>query len=244
MRVRSPSPSFAAISMRPRHPDGPRDVGGSGAETALLTAAENDGCEPNRRSSVADPQRTDTLRPIELVRRGGEEIDIEFGDIHRDLADGLGGVAVNESTARTGEFGRLGQRLDGARFIVREHQGHQDGVVTERVGELIEIDSTGAVDPDEGDLPTAFRQRRQGLEDRSVFGALADDVPAAVRQRFGGAHESDVVALGRTGGEHHFARRVSAEQPVHRGAGPLQFRGRIASGPVVAGRRVGIASRS
>ena len=101
-RVRSPSALFGRELHRPGHADGAGDVGGSRAQTILLTTAMDHRRQPDRRPPVADPQRAHTLGSVELVRRQGEQIDIELADIHRDLADGLGGVAVQRARPARG----------------------------------------------------------------------------------------------------------------------------------------------
>src|SRR5262245_39906884 len=75
-------------------------VGGKspGANPALLSPAEQDGCEPDT-WSTSDVEGTTPLRAIELVRRERQQVDVQGADIHRDLANTLRRVDMQQHFA-------------------------------------------------------------------------------------------------------------------------------------------------
>ena len=74
-------------------PDDAGDVLGARAQATLVAAAVQDGLQARAALHV---QGADPLGAVELVPREAEEIDAELGDVHRQRADGLHGVRVEQ----------------------------------------------------------------------------------------------------------------------------------------------------
>lgn len=98
----------------------------AGAPAALMSGAVDERLDLDPPANV---ERADALGGIDLVARDGEKIDPELIiDLRRDLADGLGGVGVQEHAALAGDLRDLGDRLDRADLVVRVHDADQTGV--------------------------------------------------------------------------------------------------------------------
>jgi hypothetical protein len=138
------------------------------------------------------------------VADDGEEVDGEVVDVDvdGDLADGLGGVGVEQDAVPASDPGQLADRLDGAGLVVgvhdrRQHRRRCDGGL-ERLG----VDEAMAIDGKGGD-PEAVEpvQAVADGEQRRVLGLLGDDVVTAIPSRQGGAGHGEGVALGPSAGE-------------------------------------------
>ena len=77
------------------------------------------------------------------MRREAHQIDAERLHIDRNLADGLSSVGMQQHAAVFAEPADLRQRLDGADFVVGQHDGDEDRVVADRRGQALDFDQSG-----------------------------------------------------------------------------------------------------
>ena len=75
----------------------------------------------------APQQSANALGPIELVAAQRQQIDADIGHGQGNVADGLGGIAMEEHAALAAEGGDGGQGLQHADFIVGRHHRQQQG---------------------------------------------------------------------------------------------------------------------
>ena len=83
-----------------------------------------------------DIQPADPLGAIHLVGRETEQVDAQLLDVDGELADRLGGVAVQQHAALFTQPADLGQRLDCADLVVGQHHGNDDRIVAQGLGHL------------------------------------------------------------------------------------------------------------
>ena len=162
----------------------------------------------DERRVPAREKRTDSDRRADLVPGQGKRVETAGGEVDRQLADGLDGVAVHRDAVLVGDRDDLGDRLDGADLVVGPHHGDErDGfrVAVQRRVERVEPDAAEAVDRQPLDLGALVAgQPLQGVEHRVVLDAAGDDaaapwigLPAAPVE----ALDREVVGLGAAGGE-------------------------------------------
>ncbi len=129
---------------------------------------------------VADVQRADALRALELVGAERHEVRAERLDVEVDVRRGLDGVDVeDDALAGADPGGDLGDRLDRADLVVGEHDRDQDRLVVERRLELVGIDPAVAVDRQLDDLEAELLEVAQRVADRVVLDRRGDDPVAA-----------------------------------------------------------------
>ncbi len=75
----------------------------------------------------------------------GHQIHFQLAQIDRQFAHALGGINVVDDTARAAHFADGRDILHHADFVVHVHDGNQNGVVTHRCFELVEIDDAVAL---------------------------------------------------------------------------------------------------
>ena len=78
-------------------------------------------------------QGSDAFRPVKLVPREAEKVHSQGLNIHRDLACGLDAVGVKECAAGVGQGRQFRQGLDGAGFVIGQHDAHETGAGAERL---------------------------------------------------------------------------------------------------------------
>ncbi len=197
---------------------------GAGAASPLLSAA----AQQRRQIDPAGyDQRADPRRAADLVRRQGQQIGADRGDVERHLAGGLHRVAVKEGALRMRQRRDLRDRLDDAGLVVGEHNRNQrrPRVSREKTGESVEPDDAVAVDRDR--LGPRNRLAHRVMLDRGHQQALAP-----------GAEQGQMIGLAAAADENDaFGRR--ADQSRHRdaaalhhlppGAAPAVNRGRVAA---------------
>ena len=79
----------------------------------------------HERGAASHVQGSDSLGCIELVTGDGEQVDAQIVNIHRDLADRLGGVGVDERAALLGHGRQFPDRLDRSGLVVGVHDGDE-----------------------------------------------------------------------------------------------------------------------
>ncbi len=191
--------------------DRPGDVLGAGAAVALLGATL---LLRQDVRAVPDIERSDALRPLELVRPERDEVCPERLDIDVDVRCRLDRVDVeDEALARSHPGGDLGDRLDRAHLVVGEHDRDEDRLVVERRLELVGVHPAVAVDRQLDDLEAELLEVAQRVPDRVVLDRRGHDAMAARLAGPRRALEREVVRLGAAGREDDLAAlRVELRQ--------------------------------
>src|SRR5215469_7294354 len=76
---------------------------------------------------------------MELVSTGCQRGHSKIMKMDRNAADSLNCVSVDANTPRTTERGQFCNRLDGAGFIVRQHECYKASVITKGVGHVVRV---------------------------------------------------------------------------------------------------------
>ncbi len=71
-------------------------------------------------------QRANPFRPIKLMCGNTHYVDVERLDVHRDLANCLHAIRMEDHALFMAQLTNLRNRLDHANLIVGEHDRHQD----------------------------------------------------------------------------------------------------------------------
>ena len=140
-------------------------------------------------------QGPDAFRSVDLVGGEGHQVDLERFDIHRDLADALRRVAVEENALFLGDPGDLGNRMNRPDFVVGQHDGDEDRLVRDGFPDLVGIDEAFFTDRQVRDLDAALLQRLAGVQHRPVLRATGNDVVAFLLVHFHDALERQVVGF-------------------------------------------------
>lgn len=115
------------------------------------------------------------------MRRAAEQIHTEIVHIHGDTAQGLGSVGVQHRPTAVTQFGDLGNRLEDANFVLGRHHGDERGVVIDRSGERLDINTPRLSVPLRNDRQTRDAKPDRfelgdGIEHRRMLGANGDHV--------------------------------------------------------------------
>jgi len=194
---------------RHSHSDDAGDVFGPGAAAAFLASAGQDRHHPQ---AAPNPERTDALGPVELVRRHRQHVHAERLDVDRDLAGRLDRIRVKQRAPLVRGARQLCDRLNRPDFVVRVHHRDDRRVVRERLAQRRRRDDAALVDGEQGGPPPSLRQRLQRIEHRFVLDRARHEVPPSRGlERFSCTTDGDVVGFSPSAGEQHF-RRLGTDQ--------------------------------
>ena len=130
--------------------------------------------------ALAHPQRANTLRAVDLVRRHGDEV----GTVAKlDAAERLDGVGQHQRAGRMDHFGNGGDRLPDADLIVHHHHRNEQHAAVELARKQVEIEASVMTDRKQGEVDAVARQPLAGVEHRGMFGGDGDDAVAALLRR-------------------------------------------------------------
>ena len=184
---------------------------GAAPQAAFLAAAMQQRFEDH---AAAHVQAADALGSAELVPGERQGVDAQCLDIHRDLAYRLHAIDVEMDPPPLQHLGDLAHRLQGADFIVHQHDRHQPGIVPQRLAYPLGADQAFTVRRQAGDLEAEDPfQVRGDLEDRRMLDGRDDDVGGLRHTTDGAAGEQraldrPVVGLGASRGEGQLGRRA------------------------------------
>src|SRR5208282_6045252 len=116
-------------------------VEGAGTHAALVAAAVNDGGELHTGVAAANIQRANALGAVNLVAANGQQVDVVFLYVDRNLANGLHAVRGEENAVFLGDFADLGDGIDDANLVVGVHDGDQNGGRANGGFQLIQVDA-------------------------------------------------------------------------------------------------------
>ena len=170
--------AFARQPGRFAESDDAGHVQGARAQAALVSAAVDERRQGDLRPRP-DIERANALRPIHLVCAQRGEVDVHGDDVKGHASDALHGVAMKQHAALPAEGAYLGNGLQRADLVVREHDRDQRRIdprhLALEAGEDLAIaHATMLLD----------RRRRTGLP-RTLFGLRADTGNAALRSADG-----------------------------------------------------------
>ena len=115
---------------------------------------------------VAEVERADALGTLELVGAHREEVDAEGGHVDLQVRRSLDRVDREQDAAMRMDAVRdLGDRLDRADLVVRQHDRDQDRLVGDRRVDVVGIDPTIAVDRQLDDLEAELLEVADGVAD-------------------------------------------------------------------------------
>ena len=80
------------------------------------------------------------------------EVDLHLVDVDGDLADGLGGVGVEEDFVLAAQLADLLHGLDDADLVVDHHDGDEGGLLADGLLQVGHLDPALGVDRQVGDL--------------------------------------------------------------------------------------------
>ena len=147
---------------------------------------------------IRRPRRTSSapaaLRAAQLVGRDAEQVRPEPGEVQRDVPRARARVDVHQDVTGPRRRAGLGDRLHGADLVVRELDGDEDGLVRDRRSDLVRVEATESVHPDDRELTrfaTACVQHTGvldgGRDDRAAEPTPSNAAPDRVVDRLGAA---------------------------------------------------------
>ena len=105
-------------------------------KSALLPAAIEQRFQPHHAGSAPDIEGADPFGPVDFVGREAHQIDVG-GSTLTGILPTAWVASVCRDAALAAEVADFGQRLDGADFVVGQHDGDQDRVVADGRGQLL-----------------------------------------------------------------------------------------------------------
>eukprot|EP00038_Savillea_parva_P006327 m.162992 g.162992 ORF g.162992 m.162992 type:complete len:304 (-) comp12259_c0_seq1:573-1484(-) len=114
---------------------------GPATHATLLPAARDERLEADARAA-SHVQRTHALGAVNLVTRDGHEINVHVIDIDRNLADGLGGVRVEERLVLAAQGANLCNGLRRPNLIVDRHHRDNCSLWSNGCIQFLKIDQT------------------------------------------------------------------------------------------------------
>ena len=158
--------------------------------------------------AVTDHDRADALRPVDLVRADGHEVNAPSQRLERHFAERLYRVDM-EKRLGTAAFDPLCDRfggLDRARFVVDRHDADKDRFVSQKAVERFEVNDTVAVDRRVLYIIAQLGKSFRALVDGGMLHRGDDDPVAATFERLSCAEQYGVVGFRSAGGEDDILR--------------------------------------
>jgi len=181
--------------------DNARNIFRSRAEAALVVSAEE---KLAKTRAALDEERADSFRGMEFVPGERKEIELERLDVDWDFTDRLHGVRVEIDVGFGGNASDFRERLDGAEFVIRMHDGDKHGAGANRLAKFVEVDQAVARDGKVRYSDALFFESLTGVKDGFVFDGRGNDM---LRRGGRGSHDAEngvVVRLSAATGKHNF----------------------------------------
>ena len=196
------------------------------------------------RNAPANVERPDPRRSPELVPRDRKQVDLEGHRVHRQVADRLAGIRVEQHARLTAQPSALCDRLDRSHLVVRVVHGREERArAADLRGERVEVDRAVAVHPDEHGLEPVGLERMEHAAHRGVFDRRRDDPGAELADRPDAAPDRERHRLGAPAREHDLVG-LGSERACDRRAGVVEQSFRRQSVPVHAQRVGELVQRS
>lgn len=191
------------------HGDDPGDVLRPGATAPFLTTTDLQGSNSGRRSY---DERSDPLRPTELVGAQTEEIDVTGDTWEIGPAEGLDRIGVDHrfGCMSADELDDPGEGLEGADLVVHRHHRDQtdagslaalptSGLDVEHLDQCVGVESSVGIDTDHPSVEVLDRIEHGMMLDRTAHhdaGGHGDRIGAGPAR----CEHREVVRLGPTAG--------------------------------------------
>mmetsp|Transcript_40877 Transcript_40877/g.108166 ORF Transcript_40877/g.108166 Transcript_40877/m.108166 type:complete len:254 (-) Transcript_40877:75-836(-) len=159
-------------------------------------------------------ERSDALGAVELVRRDGEQVDLQRIDVDGHLADGLRRVHVEEDLFLAAKLADFGDGLDHANLVVCVHHRDQRRLRPNRRLERLEVDEAVCAHRQVGHVEALLLQPAARVEHALVLSDGRDDVVLLWMVELRHALDRHVVRLGGARGEDDLLR-VGADERRH-----------------------------
>src|SRR5262249_57688063 len=114
--------------------------------------------------SVADVEGTDALRRVELVAGQRQDVHAEPRHVDRNLAGRLSRVRMHEGAVLVRKPSDLLDRLECADLVVRVHDADEQGGLSKRAPQRLEIDDTVSINRQDRDAATEALEEGPGGE--------------------------------------------------------------------------------
>ena len=152
----------------------------------------------------------------------GQHVDALGVYVNGQVAHSLNGVGVEGNALFPAQGSNFSDRLDGADFVVGEHDGHQGGVLPDGGGHVLHLYNAAFINGDQGDLKAFFGELVHGMKDSVVLDGGGDEVFFAFAStHLGGAGNGLIVRLAAAGGEVNLSG-LGSDGFCHRLPGGLQ----------------------
>src|SRR5256884_1561982 len=124
----------------------------------------DDGGELHAWIAAAHVQSADSLRPINLVRADGQQVDVVPLDVDRNLAHCLHAVHRKENPAFLGNLADFRDGVDHANFVIGVHDGDQNRRRLDGRFQILQADPSVALYREISHLKTVLFQILAGVE--------------------------------------------------------------------------------
>ena len=114
---------------------------------ALLCSSMNEGTDLH---TLADVEKSDALRAVQLVSAGAEHVDVILVYIDRQLAVCLHGIGVEQNSMLLCDLSDLFDRLNRSDLIVCKHHRNKDRIRADRSFQLVDLYLAVLIDIDIG----------------------------------------------------------------------------------------------
>ena len=174
----------------------------AGSQAAFLSTA------PLQRlqfDSFPDHQGADALGTVELVGTEADEVQSERIRLQGDVAQGLGGIAVQANATLTADRRQFSQGLNHSDLVIGRHHADQSGLRGDRLLQLLGGDQPIGAWGQQGHPEALAPQLLQRVEHSVVLRGHADQMTGSHGP--GMAEQRQVVGFRGTAGEHDALRR-------------------------------------
>src|SRR5579883_98760 len=124
----------------------------AGSHSAFVSAAIDLRFQPHPRVFLADVERADALRSVNLVRGHTQQVDTHLFHIERKLAYSLNGIGVEQHAPFLAEAADFFNGLNGADLVVCGHDRDENRLIRHRFANLIGVHLPVLVHRQIGDL--------------------------------------------------------------------------------------------
>src|SRR5437660_1174662 len=181
-----------------RHREGPRP------HPALVSTAVDQRRDAHPRRLAPNVERAHALRAVDQVRGTRQEIDPRRLYVHRNLADRLRRVGVEDDPPLLGQLPDRRHVLDRADLVVREHDRDEDRLVRDRLADRVELHQTVRPHGHVRRLEALPLQALTDVQARPLLDGGGDDVVALFPVHLGDALDREIDRLGPPGSEDDF----------------------------------------
>ena len=127
---------------------------------------------------LVNVEKTDALRPVELVPADGEQVDPLLFRTDLELSVGLDGIHVKDGRRidAVDDLSDLLHRLHGSHLVVHIHDGDQNGVRPHGLPQLVQVHMAFCVHFEISHLKAHLLQKAQSVVDGRMLNIGGDNV--------------------------------------------------------------------